>query len=93
MAETFAGTNFDLVHFRCAKGRTFEDRTDREIEPGFREIAFDYHDYTPGKPTYEVKLGEAARALWIHAAVRDYRTPAERAHGRWQAFRKFLHLK
>ena len=93
MAETFAGTNFDLVHFRCAKGCAFKDRTDREIEPGFREIAFDYHDYTPGKPFYEVKLGEAAKALRVHAAVRDYRTPEERSRGRWQAIRKFLHLK
>lgn len=93
MAETFGGTNFDFVHFRCEKGRTFKDRTDREIEPGFREIAFDYHDYTPGKPTYEVRLGLAAKALRLHAEVRDYRTPDERAHGRWQAVRKFLHLK
>lgn len=93
MAETFMGTNFDLVHFRCEKGRSFADRTDREIEPGFREIAFDYHDYTPGKPTYEVRLDLAAKALCQHYAVRDYRTPEERSRGRWQAIRKFLHLK
>jgi len=93
MAATFAGTNFDIVHFRCEKGRSFEDRTDREIEPGFREIAFDYHDYAPGKPFYEVRLDLAAKALCQHYAVRDYRTSEERSRGRWQALRKLLHLK
>ena len=92
MTETFAGVHFDIVHFRCEKNRSFKDRTDREIEPGFREIAFDYHDYTPGKPFYEVKLAETAAALKEVAAVRDYRTPEERRRGRWAAVRKFLHL-
>jgi len=93
MAETFKGTNFDIVHFRCEKGRSFADRIDREIEPGFREIAFDYHDYTPGKPFYEVKLDETAAAICRHAAVRDYRTSVERSRGHWNGLLKFLHLK
>jgi len=92
MAETFEGTNFDVIHFRCEKDRTYEERIDRELEPGLREIAFDYHDYTPGKPFYEVRLDQTARAISRHAAVRDYRTPAERAQGRWRTLLKRLHL-
>ena len=91
-AERFPGKRFDLVHIRMEKGLPFRRRRVAEIEPGFTEIAFDYHDYTPGKPFYEVKLAETAAALKEVAAVRDYRTPEERRRGRWAAVRKFLHL-
>jgi len=92
-AERYPDKKFDLVHLKMEQGLPFRQRRVVEVEPGFTEITFDYHDYTPGKPFYEVKLGEAAAALKAIAAVRDYRTPEERRRGRWAAVLKFLRLK
>ena len=77
-AESFPGKKFDFCLFSLDRARSFDDRIEEEVEPGFLHVVFDYADHTPGSATYNVNQTANAKILRRHFSVRDYRTPEEK---------------
>ena len=67
----------DFLMFALERGRPFEKRVVEDLGDGFTRVAFDFKDYTPGKPDYSVRLDECAAVMKSLASVREYRTRRE----------------
>ena len=97
LSRAFAPTAFDFFLFTYDKGRSFRDRIEEEVEPGFIRLAFDYRNYEPGRPDHQVDVRLTGSILARRFAVRDYRTPAERrkhllstVRKRWERWQRGL---
>lgn len=78
LSRVFAPAQFDFFLFNYDKGRAYENRIEETVEDGFTRMAFDYRNYEPGRPDYQVEVELAGRVLASRFAARDYRTAEER---------------
>lgn len=90
LSEAFPNTKFDIVLFAFDRSRKEKDMIIEEIDPGFRRISFDYHNYAPGFQEYAVRVDRTAEILKRYASVVDYRTDEEKAAYRKLRFKKRL---
>ena len=89
LRRRFPGKRIDVLLLTFAPGVAYADRDEREVDPGFVRISFDYKDRRPGVPDWDPDYDLVSGILRDRYAVRDYRTADERRkHDRPRGMRR-----